>query len=221
MKRLLYLICFSLIVAGCGSAKRPSWLIFGNDHLDSYRNYYLTDSKKTGADLRFKSALDEFKKSGDLDLMQKAWLTRIAMQVALLEEPETDNYRNLADIHPVPANNNYYLFLTGDIYRVNTSLLPSQYRDFLNRLKNGNIPDIEKSIGSMKNEPVSLLIAAGIANRQNIESEMIISAVIDTASKKGWKSALLTWMERKAVYYESAGKTSKASKVRRHMELIE
>lgn len=220
MKKILYMICFALIVAGCGSNKRPSWLIFGTDHLDSYRNYYLTDINKTGAELRFESALREFKKSGNLDLMQKAWLTQMAIQVALLEEPETGQYKNLADIHPVPANNNYYLFLTGNIYKVNVSLLPSQYRDFFNRLMNGNITDIEKSIDSMKNEPVSLLIAAGIANRQNIESEIMISAAIDTASKNGWKAALLIWMEQKADYYESAGNASKAAKVRQHMELI-
>ncbi|MFC1839921.1 hypothetical protein ACFL1N_10090 [Thermodesulfobacteriota bacterium] len=221
MKKLLYLICFLFLFAGCGSNKRPPWLIFGINQLDSYKEYCLTDRKKSGAESHFKDALNELKKSGNLDLMQKAWLTQMAMQVALLMEPDAGDYRKLADLNPIPANENYYLFLNGDIYSVNESLLPSKYGDFLKSLKINDITEIEKAIDSMKEEPVSRLIAAGIAVHRKKESEMIIQAAIDTSSQNGWKAALLKWMERQADYYESAGNASRAAKVRRHMDLIE
>lgn len=221
MKKLLYLICFIFIFAGCGSNKRPSWLIFGNDQLDIYKEYCLTDIKTEGAELYFQSALKELKKSGNVDFMQKAWLTQMAMQVALLKKPEVGDYKKLAEINFIPANDNYYLFLNGNINSVNETLLPSQYRDFLTALRNNNIPEIENTIDSMKEEPVSRLIAAGVAVQQNIESEMIILGAINTASQNGWKGALLKWMELQADYYESIGNTSRAAKVRRHMDLIE
>jgi hypothetical protein len=222
MKKLLYLICFLFLFTGCGSNKRPSWLMFSINELDDYKKYCLTDGiRNAGAESNLNGALGEIKKSGDLDLMQKAWLTQMAMQVALLEEPDAGDYKILADLNPIPANSNYYLFLTGDIYSVDESLLPPRYRDFLKALKNDEIAEIEKAVGSMKDAPVSQLIAAGIAILKKKESEFIIRAAIDTASQNGWKVALLKWMERQADYYESAGSAYKAAKVRRHMELIE
>ncbi len=221
MKKILYLICFVMITGGCGSDRRPSWLIFGNDKLETYKKYYLTNSESARAERHFQSALDELKKSGNLDLMQKAWLTRTAMHVALLKTPDPGEYEMLAGIKPFPANRNYFLFLTGEIFKVDESLLPSRYRGFLKALKNEDIAQIEKTVVSMKEKPVSLLISAGIFAGSNRESEVIINAAIGVSSQNGWKAALLAWMKRKADYYESTGKTFEASKVRRHIELIE
>ena len=221
MKKILYLICFVVITGGCGSDRRPSWLIFGNDQLDTYKKYCLTYSKNAGTELHFQKAVDEIKKSGNLDLIQKAWLTRMAMHVALLKEPDYGEYNILAGVDPFPANRNYFLFLTGNIYKVDGSLLPSRYRGFLNALKKDDIAQIEKAITSMKNQPVSLLISAGISAGRDRESEVIINAAIDVSSQNGWKAALLAWMKRKADYYESTGRTLEASNVRRHIELIE
>ena len=110
MKKLLFLICLLFLFTGCGSNKRPSWLMFSINALDDYKKYCLTDIKRDGIELHFQGALEEIKKSGDLDLMQKAWLTQMAMGVALLMKPDAGDYKKLADINPIPANENYYHF---------------------------------------------------------------------------------------------------------------
>lgn len=220
MRKIILFLILVFAVSGCGSKKRPMWLIYGNGQLDIYKNYFLTKDSPDNAELHFQNAIDEIKKSGNLDVMQKAWLTRMALHVAMLKKAEPGDFGKIAELKPVPANENYYLFLAGKPDAVNADLLPPQYAGFLNALKTGNSDEAEKAILSMKDDPVSQMVAAGIAVRDRIDNEAIIRAAMETASYNGWKAALLVWMERLSGYLSSHGKETEALKIRRHMELI-
>jgi hypothetical protein len=221
MKKIFYLICFILVISGCGFKQRPSWIIDSGQQLESFKNNFLTGTEPSGTELNFRKAIEEIKKSGDLDLLQKAWLTRMALQGAVLKEMDEGDYRNLANLQPVRANENFYLFLKGDIAAVNIELLPEQYRKFLKTLRKDDIIKTGQSIASIKDEPVSQLIAAGIALRLNLESEAIIRTAAETASGNGWKMALISWLARLSSFYETAGEADKAAEVRRRIDLIE
>lgn len=220
MKKTLFLICFALMITGCSFKQRPSWVIGGEKQLNSFKINYLTDTDDLRAESHFKNAIEEIKKSGDLDLLEKAWLTRMSLHGAMLKEIEEGDYRRIANIKYISENDNYYKFLKGDIHAVDTGLLPKQYKNFSVALLNGDVSKIGRAIASMKDEPVSQLIAAGIAVRSDLVSEEIILAVVETASVNGWKMALLTWMERLFAFYETTGKAGKAVEVRRRIELI-
>jgi hypothetical protein len=43
---------------------------------------------------------------------------------------------------------------------------------------------------------------------------------VETASRNGWKTALLAWLERLRSFYEAAGQNEKASSIRSRIELV-
>jgi hypothetical protein len=220
MKKIFCLLCFVLLIQGCGFNQKPGWLINSSMKLETFKTNYLSGAEPSITETNFAESIEEIKKSGDLDLLQKAWLTRMALQAAVLKDMEEGDYRKIAAVKTFPENDNFYAFLKGDIPAVDIKLLPEQYREFSGTLLKGDVLKAGKAITSMKDEPVSRLIAAGIAVRSKFEDEKIIQTAVDTASVNGWKMALIAWLERLAAFYERAGETGKAAEVRRRIELI-
>jgi hypothetical protein len=221
MKKLFCLVSFILLIQGCGFNQKPGWFINSSNKLETFKANYLSGAETSVTETNFEEAVEEIKKSGDLDLLQKAWLTRMALQTAVLKGMEEGDYRKIAAVKPFPENDNFYAFLKGDISAVDLKLLPEQYREFSGALLKGDVPKTGKAIASMKDEPVSRLIAAGIALHGNIESEAIIQTAVETSSINGWKMALIAWLERLAAFYDASGGAGKATEVRRRIELIE
>jgi hypothetical protein len=221
MKKIFCLVGFILLIQGCGFSQKPAWLINSSSKLETFKTNFLLGAEPSVTETNFAEAIEEIKKSGDLDLLQKAWLTRMALQTAVLKDMEEGDYRKIAAVKTFPENDNFYAFLKGDISAVDPKLLPEQYREFSGALLKGDVLKTGKAIASMKDEPVSRLIAAGVALRGNIESEAIIQTAVETCSINGWKMALIAWLERLAAFYERAGETGKAAEVRGRIELIE
>ncbi len=124
MKRIFSLLFLFLLLGGCSSKPVPEWIVAGNEHLETYKRHFLTGGQPVVTERHFQKAVEEIKKSGDLDLLGRAWLTRMALQTAILGEMEEGEYGNIAAAQPVPANRNFYLFLTGDQAAVDGALLP-------------------------------------------------------------------------------------------------
>jgi len=220
MKKILFVVCLILLFAGCGFSQKPPWLIKSSKGLETFEANFLSGAEPSVTEANFAVAVEEIKKSGDLNLLQKAWLTRMALQGAVLNEMEEGDYRQIAAAGQVPANENYYMFLKGNISELDIKLLPEQYREFSGALLKGDVLKTGKAIASMKDEHLSKLIAAGIAVRSGIESEAIIQAAVETASINGWKMALIAWMERLAAFHGAAGEAGKATEVWQRIELI-
>ena len=221
MKKIFCAICFILLIQGCGFNQKPAWLINSSKKLETFKTNFLSGAEPYITETNFAESIEEIKKSGNLDLLQKAWLTRMALQKATLKEMEEEDYRKVAAVKPFPENDNFYAFLKGNISAVDVKLLPEQYREFAGAILKSDALKTGRAIASMKGEPVSRLIAAGVALRNNIESDVIIQTAVETASVNGWKTALIAWLERQAAFYERAGDTAKATEVRRHIELVE
>ena len=219
MKKILCLLILPLLLAGCGSKPAPVWIAAGHQQLETFKQDFLTGRTPLVTELHFKKAVEEIKKGGDLDLLGKAWLTRVALQVAVLGEMEDGDYRRVEAAQSIPANRNFYLFLSGDAAAVEGSLLPEQYRPFLTAFKSRDVGGAEKTIAAI-NDPLSRLIAAGLAVRHRLINEAILRTAVETASQNGWKRALIAWLERLQAFYEAAGETAKASPVRQRIDLI-
>jgi hypothetical protein len=220
MKRVLCLLFLFLFLGGCSSKPTPGWIVASDQQLETFKHHFLTGGQPTVTERHFRKALEEIKKSGDLDLLGKAWLTRMALAVAVLSEMDGGEYGTIAAAHPVPANRNFYRFLTGDPAAVEGSLLPGQYRSFLKALQQGDTVKVEEAVVAMADDPLSQLIAAGISIRRHLESEAILQAAVGTASRNGWKRALLVWLERLQTFYTAAGDAAKAAAVRQRIDLI-
>lgn len=220
MRRVACLLFFLLLFAGCGSKPAPGWIVAGNQQLESFKYHFLTGGQPAVAERHFRRAIEEIKKGGDLDLLGKAWLTKMALEVAVLVEMDEADYLKIAAARPVPANRNFYLFLKGEKTAVDRSLLPGQYCSFFDAYRSGKTAEAERTIASMEDDPLSRLIAAGIAVRLKMESEKIIQVAVETASRSGWKRALLVWLERLLSFHEAAGDGAKAAAVRQRIDLM-
>jgi hypothetical protein len=219
MKKILSLFFAFLLLTGCGSKPAPTWIAAGHQQLETFKTDFLTGQPRIIAEAHFKRAIEEIKKGGDLDLLGRAWLTRMALEVAALEPMEEGEYRKIAAALPVPTNRHFHLFLTGNLAAVDGTLLHEQYRSLLKALQSGDDAEVERVLPKI-DDPLSRLIAAGIAIRQDLENETILRTAVDTAAQNGWKRALVAWLKRLQTSYERAGDKPNADLVRQRLDLI-
>jgi hypothetical protein len=217
MKKIFFLLLFLLALAGCGPKPMP-WIEAGYQRMENFKMDFLTGRPPIITDMHFKKAVEEIKKSGDLDLLGKLWLTRMALQIAVLDEPEEGDYSRLEAAQSVPANRSFYLFLKGDAAATG-ALLPEHYRKFFAALNAGNATETGIAVAKI-DDPLSRLIAAGLAVRRHAENEALLRMAVDTASRNGWKRGLLAWLKRLAVFYEASGEAAKAAAIRQRIDLI-
>jgi hypothetical protein len=218
MKNIVYLLTFSIILLGCGSKQIPDWKNASFNQLENYKKSYL-GGKEQSAELYFNRAVDEIKKSGDLELVARAYLTKYAVHVAVIEAFDDGEYLRIDALQPVLQNSNFYNFLKGSFDTVDERLLPQQYDGFLRAFRKGNIEDIAHEISRIE-DPLSKLIAVGLLVQKNMYDEGILKIAIDTASHNGWKRALLVYLDKLQSFYEMKKETQKAANIKQKIQLI-
>ncbi|MCX5854049.1 MAG: hypothetical protein NTZ24_05585 [Deltaproteobacteria bacterium] len=218
MKKHIIVFVFLMLIAGCGSKPIPDWTNAAFNQLENFRKNYLA-GKTQIAEIHFNKAVEEIKKSGDLDILARAYLTKCAVQTAVLEKMDDREYLRIDAVQPVPQNRSFHKFLGGDTAHVEEKLLPVQYQGFFMAYRSDRFADISGEISKME-DPLSKLIAAGFLVKQDKCDEGCLKIAVDTASKNGWKKALLVYLEKSLSFYEMQKDMEKATTVRKKIELI-
>lgn len=217
MKRLLSLLSLLLLLAGCSSKPAPAWIDVGHKQLETFKQDFLTGRAPSITESHFRRSIEEIKKSGDIDLLGRAWLTRMALQVAVLAQPDAGEYPKLDAAQKVPGNRAFYLFLTGA--EADGADLPKPYRRFWMELPGGDGPKVAAAISGI-DDPLSRLIASGVALRKGVVTEAMLTNSVADASQNGWKRALIAWLERLQFFYEAASQADKAAAIAARVDLI-
>ena len=218
MKKVFYLLACFLLLAGCSTKAVPDWIKASHHQLESYKKHSLQGRDRL-AEISFHKTVSEIKSGGDLRLLQIAYLTRYALQAAVLESFDDQDYRKLEAVEPHPENIHFHAFLLGAFDRVDEQFLPPQYRQFLRACKNGKQSDIDLAITVIE-DPLSRLIASGLAVKKQLYREQTINTAIQTASEQGWKKALLVYLEKLRDFYGSGGDREKAGLTQQRIDLI-
>jgi len=219
MKKIVILLFFVISLLGCGSPKQiPEWINTSFYQLENYKKNYLI-GKEHIAELQFNKAVDEIKKSGNMEILGRAYLTRYAVHIAALEVFDDKEYLHIDALQPVLQNRTFYNFLKGSFDKVDERLLPIQYRGVLKIFHKGSYEDAAHEISKMK-DPMSTLIATGLFIQKNTYDEGILKIAIDTASQNGWKKALLAYLEKLLLLYEMKKETEKAANIAQRIRLI-
>jgi hypothetical protein len=219
MRRIVCLMVFSFLLVGCGSSKPvPEWKDASFNQLDNYKKSYLS-GKERMAEAYFNKAVDEIKGSGDLEILARAYLTKYACQVAVLEAFDDREYLKIDAVEPVLQNKNFYSFLKGTFDNVDEKELPQQYVGFFRAVKSGKKDEIAREISKMDN-PLSKLIAIGLLVQNNMDDEIELNLAIDIASQNGWRKALLAYLTKLQSFYFMNNKPDKAAHVAERIQLI-
>lgn len=216
MKKLLLLLLFLLV--GCSAGRPvPGWISAGHRHLEAFKTDYLSGKAPVVAQGHFRKALEEIKRGGDLDLLGKAHLTSLALEIASLEEAGDEGYLLVAQAATSPENENFHRLLKGEIDRVDGKLLPAQYRHWWASL--AARAGVQDAVAAVP-EPLSRLVAAAVSIRLLGDDEQILQTAVDTAAGSGWKRALLAWLSRQEAFYAARGEHLRAEAVRKRIEVI-
>jgi hypothetical protein len=218
MKKIIYLLVCLFLLAGCSSKTVPGWIKTSHTQLESYKKHFL-QGKDRYAEGNFRKTIEEMKTGGDFNLLQIAYLTQYALQVSVLETFDDKEYRRLAAIEPNPENTHFHAFLRGAFDRTDELSLPSQYRPFLRACNQSKQMVVNDAIAGME-DPLSRLIASGLAVQQGRYNEQTILTAIQTASEQGWKKALLAYLKKLRDLYASTDLRKKAEEVQQKMDLL-
>jgi hypothetical protein len=102
---------------------------------------------------------------------------------------------------------------------VDEQYLPQQYRSFLRACKNGKQADVDRTIEAIE-DPLSRLIASGLAVQKQLYRETTFNTAIQTASEQGWKKALLVYLKKLRDFYASINELKKADGTQQKIDLI-
>ena len=219
MKKSVILLILTISLLGCGGSKQiPEWIDNSYNQLENYKKNYLS-GKDHIAELQFNKAVTEIKKSGNLEILGRAYLTKCAVHIAVLEACDEREYLSTEALEAIPRNRTFYNFLKGSFDKVDESLLPKQYNDVLNVFRKGTFDDASHEVSKME-EPLSRLIAAGLFIQKNIYDEAVLKIAIDTAAQNGWKKALLAYLEKLALFYETKKESEKAANITKKILLL-
>ena len=210
---------FSFLLVGCGSSKPvPDWTDASFNQLDNYKKSYLSGKERI-AEAYFDKAVNEIKSSGDLEILARAYLTKYAVHVAVLEAFDDREYLRIDAVEPILQNKSFYSFLKGAFDNVDEKLLPQQYAGFLRAFQSGKKDDVAHEISKMDNH-LSKLIALGLLVQKNKNDETDLKLAIDIASHNGWKKALLAYLFKLQSFYKTNNQPDKAAHVEEKIQLI-
>ena len=219
MKKIIIPLILLAWIAGCSSSPPiPDWTLASFNRLEDFKKNILEGNRRI-AYLHFQKAVEEIKKSGDLDVLARAYLIRMAAEVALLEKSEDESFLKIDAVQSNPVHQNFHAFLTGPISRVQEQLLPAAYRTVTKRLQQGKMDGLAADIAGI-DDPFSRLLAAAVCIKEGQASEAILKTAIDTASRNGWKKALLVYLEKLQLFYENHGQGEQATAVSKRIHLI-
>jgi len=218
MKKIVFLLIFCFLFPGCGAKQIPEWKNDSFTHLENFKKSYLI-GKGNITELYFNRAVDEISKSGDLDILARAYLIKYAVQIAALETFDDSEYRRIDALQSAPQNRAFYLFLKGSFDTVDEHLLPNQYHSYLRAHRKGKTEDVTREILKIE-DPLSKLIAIGLSVQKSMYDEVTLNAAIDTASYNGWKRVLLAYFNKLQSFYETHNDKERAAQIEQKIQIL-
>ncbi len=147
--------------------------------------------------------------------MGRVLLTRCALETAVLVAAECPlEAAFLTD----PANAAYHRLLTGETPRADD--LPKRYRSFAGALAEGATPAVTDAVSRIE-DPVSRLVAVGIAFRRGLADTALLEVGAATSSAQGWKRPLTAYLLRLKERYTAAGDTAGAAAVEARFKTLD
>lgn len=197
------------LLAACAGTPPPDWQVSAKGALERAVEAYLTGRGDLET-VEFELARGEIARTGRIDLLARAELTRCATRVASLVFEPCAGFEALRADAP-PAERAYADYLAGRVSREQVELLPPQHRAVAAAA--GPVPLPES-------EPLAQLVAAGVLLHTGHADARTVAQAVDAASSQGWRRPLLAWLGVQKRIAEAAGQTEEVQRVQRRIDVI-
>ena len=202
---------FVLTLAACSSTPKPAdWQLETKGAMERSVAAFLEGNSRVEA-VEFARARAEISSTGKVELMARAELLRCASHVASLVFEPCAGFEKLRQDVPV-AERAYADYLAARLQPQDAVWLPAQQRAALS----GGDAAV-KGI----TDPLSQLVAAGVAFQSGRASPQLVQLAVDTASSQGWRRPLLAWLGVQASLLDKSGLSEEAARVRRRITLAQ
>lgn len=207
-------LLLALALTACSNAPRtPDWQIEAKGALDRTIAAYLTgDTRVEQAEAT--RARQQLASTGRSDLMAAAELRQCAARVASLVWEPCAGFEALRQ-DATPAQHAYCDYLRGQVDAASLALLPPPQRTAATRTHT------DGSALQGLEDPLSLLVAAGVLLQTGKANPAIIEQAITVASNQGWRRPLLAWLGVQLQRARQAGQTVEAERISRRIALVQ
>jgi len=182
-----------LFFAACSTPQHEDdWRYQAAGSTQAYAEYFLKEERAM-TQSRFSHAERSARRSADLEPLGRLYLTRCALEHAVLQPLHCD----LLDDHPLlleaPGLGAYRALLNGSLKAERIPDLPPQYRDFAAALLRGASGRAEALLPRI--EPLSSRLVAASLVRERLD-DAAIQALIAEASRLGYRRAVNAWLQQ-------------------------
>lgn len=212
MNRSAASLLTAALLTACAGTPPPDWQMNAHDSLQRAVQAQLSGHTRVAeAEMRLVRA--EIARTGRPDLLARAELTRCAAETAAL------NFGPCAAFEPLradagPAEAAYADWLAGPVDVAQRALLPAAQQ----AMAAGPVVDAARL--NAQPDPLTRLVGAAIALRDQRLAPEAIAVAIATASAQGWRRPLLAWLTLAQQRARQAGDADGAARLQRRIELV-
>ncbi|ARU31604.1 hypothetical protein CAP31_07850 [Sulfuriferula sp. AH1] len=213
MKTLFSLILLSTLAACSGGPTVPDWKIDTQTGIARYTQYYLEGRSKL-AEASFAKSRAATAATGDIAAVAHLELVKCGVQTAAVDPSPCQAYTALAANATSAQDAAYYRFISGDWQGLNSADLPAQYAPLVNKSTADDINPLLQHI----NDPLSRLVASGVAVKRNQFNLKTLQIAADTAAAQGWRRPLLAYL---LLEEKNTTESAQLQQIRTRIEIIE
>lgn len=201
-------------LTACSNAPRtPDWQIEAKGTLDRAIAAYLTGNTRV-EQAELAHTRQQLASTGRADLAASAELRYCAARVASLVWEACTGFDALRQ-DATPGQRAYADYLRGQMNAATIALLPPPQRTTAARTAadGSALQDME--------DPLSLLVAAGVLLKTGKANPAIIEQAVNAASAQGWRRPLLAWLGVQLQRAKQAAQTEEAERISRRIALVQ
>jgi len=207
------MILGALALTGCSSTpKIPDWRLESKGAMERSIAAYLEGNARIEA-AELTRARSQLSRTGRADLVASAELLRCAARVASLVFEPCSGFDALRP-DATEAQRTYADYLRGQLSPSRTPLLPVTQQAAASRSAGDatGLQGIE--------DPLSLLVAAGVLLETGKANPVTIAQAVDTASSQGWRRPLLAWLGVQVQRATQADQPAEVERLQRRIKLV-
>lgn len=206
-------VCLAL--ASCSSQPpAPDWQMNAHGAAQKGVEAYLSGQSRVAA-LEFARARQETARTGQPALLARVVLLECAARVASLEFAPCSAFDGMRQ-DAGGAERAYADYLAGRVQPQDIAQLPAAQQAVAMTSGGAAAPVLAGMA-----DPLSLLVAAGVLLQTGRADPGTLAMAVETASRQGWRRALLAWLLVQTQRAEAAGQAQEAARLRRRIAVVE